>query len=306
MKKLLSSGYFLISIAAIGISFKSILVKTAYTYSVDPITLAVMRVVISLPFFIIALFIIEGKAAFTFQKKEIINFSLMGTFGLALPIIFSFYSLKYIDASVSSLLVYTYPAITVLMMTFFEKEKLTSSKIISIILTFCGLLFVIKIHESNLTGIDKRGIWFAFLAAFFYAVYNVLAEKNVKKVSPIKVITYCMIFVSILFVIFFGYRTYPSNWQVWLIAFLLGFICGFIPFVAYLYGVKIIGASKSTIVSSLGPAFTVTWAYIFLNERLDIFQILGMVLIITGILAIKLKKLPLPEFVTKKYLKQND
>ncbi|MDH5719746.1 MAG: DMT family transporter [Spirochaetia bacterium] len=300
MKAMLKSGYLLVFASAVGISFKSILVKMAYKYHVEPITLAVMRVFMSLPFFLLALFIIEGKESFKLKKKEFIDFSVMGILGLALPIIFSFYSLHYIDASVSSLLVYAYPAITVLMMSRFQNEKITQEKAFSVILTFVGLFLVIRAHDTNFSDIDQRGVYFAFLAALFYGVYNVLAEKNIKETSPIKIITYCMIFVSILFLIFFGYRAYPVNWQVWLIAFLLGFLCGFIPFVAYLYGVKMIGASKSAIVSSLGPAFTVTWAYVFLNEKLEIPQFLGMALIISGILFLKLKKSPLQKHFVKK------
>ncbi len=122
-----------------------------------------------------------------------------------------------------------------------------------------------------------------------FASYNVLSERVLKNISPVKVVTYCMIFLVGFFGVFFRNRTYPRTPEVWLVASVPGIFSGYFPFLFYNYGVKRIGAGKSVIVSSLGPVFTVMLAFILLNERLDMMQIAGMSMIVLGVMALKLK-----------------
>ena len=55
-------------------------------------------------------------------------------------------------------------------------------------------------------------------------------------------------------------------------------------------GVRIIGASKASIVSGVGPIATIILAYIFLDERLTALQWIGTVIVIFGVMLITLRK----------------
>ena len=82
MKKLVLSGYFLVIMSAVGFSFKSVLVKIAYGYGVDPMTLMIMRMFIALPFFLVTFFLMEGKKAFQIRLKDLSLFAFMGIIGV--------------------------------------------------------------------------------------------------------------------------------------------------------------------------------------------------------------------------------
>lgn len=283
MKRLAVSGYFLIVLSALGFSFKAILVKTAYGYGVDPITLMLMRVFISLPFFITTLFLVEGKSALKVTVRNLLLFAFMGIVGIGCAMLFSFYSIEVIDASLATLVVFTYPAMTMVILLFFLKERATTSKIVSLIVTFFGLTLVIRIDRIDFLAVNEKGIIFGLIAAFCFALYNTLNERALKDVSPIRLTSYCMVFLVGFFAFFFGNRPYPDSLEVWGIAALLGIFAGFMPFLSFSYGVKKIGAGRAVIISSLGPVFTVLWAYFFLGERLDIVQISGMAMIVVGV-----------------------
>lgn len=289
MKKIAASGYFLILLATLGFSFKAVLVKIAYGYGVDAMTLMLMRIFISVPFFLATLYIMEGKRALQVTPADLAIFSFMGIVGIGCAMFFSFYSIEFIDASLSTLVVFTYPAITLLMLIIFLKEKATVPKLFSALMTFLGLILVVRVDKADLLVVNGKGILFGLIAAFSFASYNVLSERVLKNISPVKVVTYCMIFLVGFFGAFFGNRTYPRVPEVWLIASVLGIFSGYFPFLFYNYGVKKIGAGKSVIVSSLGPVFTVMLAFIFLNERLDMVQIAGMAMIVLGVMALKLQ-----------------
>jgi len=289
MNKLMFSGYIFVALSSLGFSVKSVLAKLAYTYGTDAETLVVMRILLSIPFFLIALAVIEGKEGFKIEKNDLPHYLSMGLLGVGLPILFAFYSIELIDASLAALVVYAYPAITIILLQVFCGEKAGIGKYFSIAVTFVGLVFVLKAWNTTASGIDLKGVGYGLLAAFFYSVYNILNERKIKKISPIKVVTMCMISAAIIFGLSIGIRPYPESIEVWLIALTLAFASTFVPFVCYGYSIKHIGASKTALVSSIGPIFTVIWAYIILGETLDGLQFFGMALIICGIGALKSK-----------------
>jgi drug/metabolite transporter (DMT)-like permease len=273
MKRLAESGYFLVAFAAIGFSFKAILVKFAYGYGV----------------FLATLFFLEGIEAFRVKVRDLLLFAFMGIIGIGFAMLFSFYSIELIDASLSTLVVFSYPAMTVLLLMIFLKEKLAPLKMFSLVATFMGLIFVLRVDRADFLVLNKRGIICALMAALSFAIYNALSERAMKEVTPIRLISYCVIFLVGFFGFFYGNRPYPDLPEVWAIAAILGIFTGFLPFLCFMYGIKRIGAGKAVIISSLGPALTVIWAAIFLDERLDMIQIVGMALIVTGVMILKLR-----------------
>lgn len=289
MKKLLLSGYIFALLASLGFSVKSVLVKLAYTFGTDAETLMLMRVFLSLPFFITALYLIEGRDGFKINRKDAPYFAFMGIIGIGLPILFAFYSIELIDASISALVVYAYPAMTIILLSIFMGESITKRKVISIVITFFGLALVLKIWTTGSGDINSTGVIYGLLAALFYSFYNLLGQNKIKSIAPIKVVTFCMIFVALFFGLVIGLREYPSDVEIWLLALALAFLSTFIPFVCYGYSIKYLGAGKTAMLSSMGPVFTVIWAYFILGETLDSIQILGMAFIVTGIGALKTK-----------------
>lgn len=289
MKTYLSSGYFLIIFSSLALSFKSILVKFAFTYGIDSMTLMLMRLFIALPLFIAALAFMEGKVAFKLTLREAMSFALMGICGMGCAMIFSFLSLENMEAALSNLLVFTYPAMTIVLLAIFSREKISRAKLFSLLLTFVGLAFIVRIDEAGKMAVNSSGVIFALLSALSYALYNVVGEKAMKGMSPLRVSAYSTVFLVGFFGLAFGSRTYPVSYELWGIASVLGIVTGFIPFLCYMYGVKKIGASKAVIISSMGPVFTTIWAFIFLGEVFDNIQILGMFLIIFGVLTIKIR-----------------
>jgi len=288
MKRLTRSGYFLVVLAALGFSFKSILAKFAYGYGVDAMTLMLMRVSISLPVILITLFWMEGRGAFKISAKELLLLAFMGIVGLGCAMLFSFYSLELIEASLSTLVVYTYPALTVVMLLVLFGEKAEASKFISLALTSLGLLMVVRADQSDFLSLNIKGVVFALVAALCFALYNVLSEKALKDISPIRLTSYCMAFLWGFFAVFFHGGPYPGGFAVWGIAGVLAIFSGFLPFILFLYGIKRIGAAKTTIIGSIGPVFTVLWAYLLLGEHLDMVQLSGMAVVILGVMTVKL------------------
>ncbi|MFC1855460.1 EamA family transporter, partial [Thermodesulfobacteriota bacterium] len=104
-------GALMMLLSAVLFSFKPIFTKLAYKYSVPSDVLLAMRMLIAIPLFWIVFFVTSDGKKYTHTKKEYIFFILAGFLGFFAAAECGFLSLKYIDASVSTMIIYTYPAI---------------------------------------------------------------------------------------------------------------------------------------------------------------------------------------------------
>ena len=276
----------------------------------DAITLMLMRLYVAIPLFAGAMILIEGKSAFKVKAGDMLIFALMGIGGMGLAMFFSFLSLELIDASVNMVLTFTYPAMTVMIMAAFAGERVTASRMFSLAATFAGLALVVRLHETGsaaLSGASGKGALFALISAFCYALYNTIGQKIMIRISPLRVSGYCTILLVAFYGSLFGMRPYPDDINTWGLAAVLGIFCGFLPFLALLYGIRSIGASRAAIISSSSPVFTATWAYLFLGEKLDAVQLAGVGMVIVGVMALKIK-IPVwvlsPTLIKEKFKKE--
>jgi len=289
MKRPSPSGYLLVAISAAGFSFKPILAKLAYGYGIDAMTLMLMRMFISLPFYLVSLCLIEKGDCLKIERNSALAFPLAGVLGVGCAMFFSLSSLQFISASVSQLVVFMYPTFTALLLFLVYGEKITGIRLASIIVTFLGLCLIARVDHAALFAANFKGVALALASAAAFAAYNVFSQNALKSTSPLKFTTYCMVGLVAFYGGVFGRRQYPTDPTVWGIAALLGIFAGFVAFISYIYGLKKIGAGKAVIVSSLGPVLTTVWAAIFLGENLDAVQLTGMALIIAGVMLLKLR-----------------
>jgi len=54
--------------------------------------------------------------------------------------------------------------------------------------------------------------------------------------------------------------------------------------------IKKLGASNFSIVGSIGPISTIILAYLFLDEKLTLLQIVGAIIVIVGIVVVSINK----------------
>lgn len=133
---------FLITIGgAIFFSTKAIFVKLAFQETkVDALTLLSLRMLFSLPFYIVAAWIAGRKDQVkALTKKQWIWIMLMGIFGYYLSSLFDFIGLQYVSAGLERLILFLYPTFAVLINTFYFKTKLSKVQVIALVLTYIGI-----------------------------------------------------------------------------------------------------------------------------------------------------------------------
>jgi drug/metabolite transporter (DMT)-like permease len=71
---------------------------------------------------------------------------------------------------------------------------------------------------------------------------------------------------------------------------LMAVVATVVPSYLIVEGIRLVGAGNAAIIGSVGPISTILLAYLFLGETVSLVQIIGTVIVLSGILLITIKK----------------
>ncbi|CCO08127.1 DMT family transporter [Desulforamulus hydrothermalis] len=289
---MLLQGYLFVILSALGSAVLAVFYKLGFLMHVSMNDLLAMR-------FLGAAAILTVFAAITKKiQLSVIKSSfkdlLLQSAAYFLASLFYLMATRHLFAAVASMLFYLYPAMVVLIMTFFYHEKLTVKRMLSLGLVFLGCLMVINIFSQSFQ-INWHGIGYGFVSAVMFAVYIVRGQKTSREVGPIAIAALVTTISSLLAIIILPPPAILAG-QLTVPHFLIGlgsaFLCTVLPVTLYLSGLARLGASRASITSTVELAFTIGFAWLFLNEKLLPIQLLGSAVIILGIVVLQTEKEP--------------
>lgn len=290
--------WFGIFIGVLGIvlfSSKAVMVKLAYKYNVDPITILFLRMLFSFPFYLIIAFRYRNKNQDkNITRKDYVWVIFFGLIGYYLASFFDFVGLTYIKASIERIILFVYPTIVILLNRIFLKQPITKTQVLAILLSYLGIVIAFS-DEVDISGSNIYfGGFFILLSAITYASYLVGSGWLIPKFGVVQFTAYAML-VS-CFSVFVHYSFINKTdlfilpWQVYGLGFLIAVFATVIPSFLVSASIKIISSSNFAIVAGIGPISTIILASFFLGENLTLLQFLGTILVIIGILITSIKK----------------
>ena len=291
-------GAALVFFGAVLFSAKAIFVKLAYEYTIDPVSLLTLRMVLSLPFFLLMAFL-SGKKQDTIalKPKEWLQILMLGMVGYYLSSLFDFHGLLHISAGLERLILFVYPTIVVIISAILYKKRIQKFQYLALGMTYIGI-FIAFAFDVNLQSQANVGLGaiLVFLSAFTYAIYLIGSGKMIPKVGTIRFTAYAMSFSALAIILhsyfFNGLDIWNFQKEVYIISALMAIFSTVIPSFLISGGIKMIGSDNASIVGSVGPVSTIILAYLFLNEAITVSQILGTIFVLAGVLVISLKKEP--------------
>ena len=185
--KNIAPGLLLATFGAIAFSGKAIIVKLAYRYGVDAVTLIMYRMLFALPLFaVMAWWASRGKAPLT--RKDWLGVLWLGLTGYYLASFLDFAGLAYVTASLERLILYLNPTLVLLLGLVLYQRRITGRQIIGMAISYCGVVLVFG-HEIKLQGADAAlGALLVFLSAVSYAVYLVYSGEMVGRLGSMRLV----------------------------------------------------------------------------------------------------------------------
>jgi len=295
VKQHLSLAGFLITLTgAILFSTKAIIVKLAFANTpIDALTLLTLRMIFSLPFYLVAAWIGSSKKGVKrFSGKQWISIISLGLFGYYLSSLFDFVGLQYISAGLERLILFLYPTFALLINAILFKEKVSRIQQVALLLTYSGIAMAylgeLKMDTSNPDFF--LGSFFIFLCAITYASYIVGGGRYIPQVGVTKFTAYAMLSSTAGVFIHFAIAGHISNLQqlgdYWWYGLLLAVIATVMPTFLISAGMKKIGSNNVAIISGIGPVSTILQANLILKEKIFTAQIIGTILVVAGVLLI--------------------
>lgn len=279
------TGGVLIAISAAGFGTIPVFAKYAYSSGANFITVLFLRFLISS--IVMWSIILFKRYPYKLKKKEMLSLFMLGGLGYFVMSSSIFASLNYIPASMSTLILYIYPVIVCILDIWFKKsETFSLKKLVSLALVLLGLRLILS---SSFEELNHFGIMLAFIAAFSYAVYIVAGDMVSKGIDPFVSSAYIMASSAMSFALFgvlsrtFNFAFKPYGWWGILGLVIFSTIIAIITFFA---GMKLVGSTNASIISTLEPVVSVVLAAVFLEERLNIIQYFGGILILAGALLV--------------------
>ena len=292
-------GALLVFTGAVCFSSKAIMVKLAYQHTVDPVSLLALRMLFSLPFFLLIGYFSgqKRKQAVSLSRKEWGYLLLLGIVGYYLASLFDFQGLQYVTASLERLILFVYPTLVVLISAVANRKPIQRNQYLALFMTYVGI-FIAFAFDVNLQGQKNIGLGalLVFGSAFTYALYLFGSGSMIPKVGTIRFTSYAMSIsaAAVLLHSYFsnGLHIWNLSNEVYMLSLLMAVVATVIPSFLISGGIKMIGSDNASIVASVGPVSTIVMAYFFLHEQISISQLVGTAFVLSGVLMITLKKNP--------------
>jgi drug/metabolite transporter (DMT)-like permease len=270
-------------------STKAVMVKLAYPYGVDHVSLLLLRMVFALPIYLAIDFFWNKKPDdVKLGPKDYLGVLTAGIFGYYLASLFDFQGLLYISASLERLILFTYPTIVILISRFFLKEKISAKQYLGIGITYLGMLIIFSPQLFISPEEDFwKGVGLIFLGALTYAFFLVTSGKYIPRFGTIRFTAWSLSISAFCIMIHFGITTqssilsHPS--EVYYLGGAMAVFATVIPSFLISGAIRRMGASNMSIIGSLGPVSTILLAIAFLGESLDWYQVIGAVVVIGGV-----------------------
>jgi drug/metabolite transporter (DMT)-like permease len=272
-------------------SGKAIVVKLAYRYQVDALTLIALRMAFAVPFFALAL-AVTSRGAPPLTRTDHVRLIVLGVLGYYLASYLDFLGLQYVSAALERLILFLNPTLVLLISAVFLARRIRRLDIAALALAYAGIVFSFWHDVRFESGHIALGASLVFGSALCYALYLVIGGELVKRLGAIRLTSYAMCVSTVaVFVQFSASRPWSALQQptpVYWLSLVNAVLCTVLPVFATMLAVERIGAARTSMSSMVGPVSTIALAYVFLGEQVSGWQIAGTLLVLAGVYVLTL------------------
>lgn len=293
------AGFVITIVGSILFSTKAIIVKVAFANtSMDALTLLMLRMTFSLPFYIGAVWLARQKGHTPLTGRQWAMVIGLGLFGYYLSSLFDFIGLQYVTAGLERLILFLYPTFAVFINAVVFKQPVVRTQKVALLLTYTGIA-IAYIGELRIGDIGNSnfilGSFLIFLCSITYSIYIVGSGRLIPTVGVTRFTAYAMLSSTAGVFVHFAVgggtlqKLQEAGTHIWY-GILLAVVATVLPTFMISNGMKRIGSNNVAIISAIGPVSTIIQAHFILGEKIFPAQIAGTLLVIIGVVLIGWKR----------------
>lgn len=283
------------TLSAAGFASLTIFGKLAFRLGLNLVTILGVRFTVAALLLALFLKLIKRRRLF-FGWGTSIPLLLLGSLGYAGQSSLYFASLERNPASINSLLLYVYPVFVALLSWIFYRIAPSRREFSAMAIALFGVVLTVGIDFARFSvnsSVDPLGVLLVLASAAWYAVYIIVSDRYVHNVGPWVSTTWIAFGAGGSFLLM-GFLTggielsfSPDAAMILLGMILLSTIMALGTFLA---GMRRVGPTSASLLSTLEPVFTVLLAVFLLQETLHPSQVIGGGLVLAAVVLVSLPR----------------
>ena len=231
----------------------------------------------------------KDRALFKIRLRDLWCFIGTGLLSIVFFGLCYFIEITITSRSVAAILLYTAPAFVMIISAFCFKERLTLKKILALVLSFTGLIFVTGVlGGSGVERLTFTKFMIGLGAGLGYALYSIFSRFAIERGYE----SYTISFYTFLFAsagtVFFA-RPFEvaavvcESVNMLVVSVVFALVSTVIPYLTYTLGLKSVENGQASIIASVEPVVATLNGIIWFHEKMSWSVALGIVLVLGGI-----------------------
>jgi drug/metabolite transporter (DMT)-like permease len=261
--------------------------KLAYDADVGVLTLLTVRFAMAATGFGVLTMVVPGARVRMDRRLVLVALGL-GCVGYAAQAGLYFAALQHVDVSLLSLLLYTYPAFVTVAAIVLGRDRATRPRMAALGAASCGVALVLIGAGGG--SADAIGVTMGVGAALAYTAYILVADTVIADAPPL---AFSAVIAAGAFVTFAGIALATGGLDLgfaaagwgWLAC--IAVISTIAAVLSFFAGLRRVGPSNASILSTFEPPVTVLLAFLVFGEQLGVMQLVGGALVLSTVVLLQ-------------------
>lgn len=231
------------------------------------------------------------KVSFGIQKSDLLTLLLLSFFYI-ISSVFLLWGYKFMPSGVATTIHFMYPVVTTVIMMLFFREKNSVARSLAILMAIAG---VYSLSYSDSKGeTDLLGVVIVLISAVGYALYLVaVGQRKNQSLKGLKLTFYVFLFSTIILLagmLSTGNMHPIPDYTTAGNLLLLAIIPTIVSNLTLIEAIKYIGATRTSVLGAMEPVTAVVVGIAVFGETFTVSIAIGIMLIVSAVTIIILKK----------------
>lgn len=273
------SGYGYIGLAAVLWGVLGPVARLAFDEGVAPLEVAFWRAAIAGAVFVAHAAIGRPGGIARRDVPGVVGFGIVGV-----SVFFASYQLAVQagGAALASVLLYTAPVWVAVLSLLFLRERMTALKALAVALTIAGVAGI-ALGGGESVRLTTAALGWGLLSGLSYSLYYLVGKPYFTRYRTASVLAVALPLGALGLLPFVDFA--PKSATAWAALGWIGTVSTYGAFLAYARGVRVLEATRASVVATLEPVVAAAVAFAWWGERFSLVGYAGAALILAAVLA---------------------
>jgi drug/metabolite transporter (DMT)-like permease len=244
-----------------------------------------------------AIALVRTPRALRVSRGELLPLAIFGIVGVAFVQLFYFLAIHRLPVGIALLIQYIGPVLVAFWARTLGHEHVRRRIWLALAFSLAGLTLMVQLWNG--VTLDGLGVGFALISAVVYAVYLLLAEREVRNRDAVPLLAWGFFFAVLFWTVTQPWWSFPAttaartvtlqgrlsslHLPVWALVLWVIVLGSAVPFSLIVGALRHITATQAGIAAMLEPVVATVVAWLWLRESLSAAQLAGAAVVLAGI-----------------------